>query len=614
MAKDILDPAAVLAQVPKLLPPSAKSLASPQDALAALVHAALSVLAFRLIAVDESSTSPAPSDNVLPESWNKSGPGHYTFKYRHDQSSLEFVIKVSKLGTRTVINAIALESDKIAALDISTDDFTSPSFYPHSLDASDAQPLVHGYISSNRVSDFLAQLKLKVIQKLVPGLQKEGYTEQVETTSASSSSNPPSDPRVPRPRPQTPPDAPERNPYAPRQGIPRNPLEIGRSDLDPFPRNPFSPPSLFPPGSGDGMFVGPDHPIFGTGRGLDPPGRGPWGGDGYLPPLGAPPGARFDPVGPGFPVPTRNRFQPGRPRRPENPDNDEFMPPGMGDMFISDPPLCHRFSTSSHLESLPVIAMNRSPTSPTQRRNPVLPGFRPSPRPNQRPISEMTVRELQDRHNFNAKILSSPDASTSTYAQRLLAEQAAIQSRLVELEGMESINTGLRRATIKGEGDMVVDAPPEPPTSRTLEAKRKALSQFGRHASNSGGAVGSMSMQEAIELERQAHIHDQERQNRIQEKKRRLGMPMEGEVLTRQEREARIWAFMNYKPTDSDLEDDDEDSDDDDPASWFEDDQDDGRKGQNIVEPDAEDLSDIIRVDENRIRYSTFYEPRDDGD
>ena len=109
MAKDILDPAAVLAQVPKLLPPSAKFLASPQDALAALVHAALSVLAFRLIAVDESSTSPAPSDNVLPESWNKSGPGHYTFKYRHDQSSLEFVIKVSKLGTRTVINAIALE-------------------------------------------------------------------------------------------------------------------------------------------------------------------------------------------------------------------------------------------------------------------------------------------------------------------------------------------------------------------------------------------------------------------------------------------------------------------------------------------------------------------------
>ncbi len=40
------------------------------------------------------------------------------------------------------------------------------------------------------------------------------------------------------------------------------------------------------------MFVGPNHPIFGVGRGgtgLGPQ-RGPWGGDGYLPPMGAPPG------------------------------------------------------------------------------------------------------------------------------------------------------------------------------------------------------------------------------------------------------------------------------------------------------------------------------------
>lgn len=67
----------------------------------------------------------------------------------------------------------------------------------------------------------------------------------------------------------------------------------------------------------------------------------------------------------------------------------------------------------------------------------------------------------------------------------------------------------------------------------------------------------------------------------------------------------------NYKPTDSDLEDMEEDSDDDDPSNWFEDDQDDGIKGQDIVPPDMEDLSNVIRVDESQIRYSTFYEPRD---
>jgi hypothetical protein len=66
----------------------------------------------------------------------------------------------------------------------------------------------------------------------------------------------------------------------------------------------------------------------------------------------------------------------------------------------------------------------------------------------------------------------------------------------------------------------------------------------------------------------------------------------------------------NYKPTESDLEDDEDE--DDDPANWFEDDQDDGRKGQDIIEPDEEDFSDIIRVDASRIQYSTFYEPRDE--
>jgi hypothetical protein len=81
------------------------------------------------------------------------------------------------------------------------------------------------------------------------------------------------------------------------------------------------------------MFVGPGHPIFGQ---RNPPGQprptGPWGGDGYLPPMGAPPGARFDPVGPfgrrpspgGIPGPRR-----GGPFSGE-PDNDEFMPPGFG--------------------------------------------------------------------------------------------------------------------------------------------------------------------------------------------------------------------------------------------------------------------------------------------
>jgi len=131
----------------------------------------------------------------------------------------------------------------------------------------------------------------------------------------------------------------------------------------------------------------------------------------------------------------------------------------------------------------------------------------------------MTIRELQDRHILNAKLLASPEASTSTYVQRVLAEQAAVESRLVELDGMETINTGLKRTVIRGENDMNVDVPREPPTSRTLEAKRKALSRF-TNTTYESGAIGSLNMQEAMELEHQAFLQDKERQNRIEEKKK----------------------------------------------------------------------------------------------
>lgn len=173
----------------------------------------------------------------------------------------------------------------------------------------------------------MSQFKLKIVQKLIPGLRKDGYTEEDTSTNASGS-NPPqsSGPPAARPQPRVPPDLREENPYR----LPtRSPLEIGRRDLDPFPMNPFTPPPLFPDTGGDGMFVGPDHPLFNIGRGQGANGgRGPWGGDGYLPPMGAPPGARFDPVGPGFgPFPGSGRGGPHGPGM-YNPDNDEFMPPG----------------------------------------------------------------------------------------------------------------------------------------------------------------------------------------------------------------------------------------------------------------------------------------------
>lgn len=220
-------------------------------------------------------------------------------------------------------------------MDVATQDFLSPSFYPYDASNADAPPLVHGFISSNRIADFVSQLKLKIIQKLIPGLQKEGYIEETEDSSSNAGPAPRvENPPFARPRAVTPPHPfPDNIPYRLPPGVPpRNPLEIGRRDLDPFNgSNLFSPPSLFPPHGGDGMYVGPDHPIFGMRGSHANETRGPWGGDGYLPLMGAPPGARFDPIGPNpgaFNPSFNGRRGPPGSGNTREPDNDEFMPPG----------------------------------------------------------------------------------------------------------------------------------------------------------------------------------------------------------------------------------------------------------------------------------------------
>lgn len=324
-----LDPSALLSLLPSLLPHDGKKLATPTDALAVLFHAMMSALEFRLVAIDDDSPSGNAETNALPATWN-AHPNHHTFRYKHNQSSLEFTLKVFKLSNRTVVNAITNETDKVASLDIQTKDWTSESFFPYEFNTT--SPLVHGYISSARVADLAGTFKTQIIQKVLPGLRKDGYQDTAEAVVAPSSSQP-RQPGPAQPRQPTPPQPFEPgNPFGhPAPGGPRNPLEIGRRDREPFGGvDPFAPPQLRPP-QGGGMFVSPDDPLFHPGWG-GPARGGPWGGDGFLPPMGAPPGARFDPVGP-LGGPGR-----GGPRPPRGPDNDEFMPPGFGDQQGPRPP------------------------------------------------------------------------------------------------------------------------------------------------------------------------------------------------------------------------------------------------------------------------------------
>ncbi|KAI0033770.1 hypothetical protein K488DRAFT_47039 [Vararia minispora EC-137] len=268
----------------------------------------------------------------------------------------------------------------------------------------------------------------------------------------------------------------------------------------------------------------------------------------------------------------------------------------------------------------PIVARQHSPTSPragnalrmaaaspARRKSSStgIPGFRVAPRPKQRPIEELTLRELRDIYDRNTRILAQPAPSTSSYVPRIRAEQARIESRLLDLEGIDALGRDLKRAHLRGEEDMDISVdltPDDPPLARAIEAKRQAVQNAISH-----DPVG-LSMQQAMELEKEAEALDRQRKQHALEKRLQFGMPGRDETLTRQEREARIWAFMNHKLTDSDFEDDDE-GEGDDPADWFEDDQDDGRKGQNLVQPDY----DVPDIDPNiiRIDYGKIFEMRD---
>ena len=107
MSSNALDPAAILAVIPTLLPEGDKQLGHPQDAIAALLHAVMSILGFRLIGLDDSSSDVQYENNALPAEWKKASPDLYALRYKHDQSSLEFLLKIIKLSKRLVIHGIA---------------------------------------------------------------------------------------------------------------------------------------------------------------------------------------------------------------------------------------------------------------------------------------------------------------------------------------------------------------------------------------------------------------------------------------------------------------------------------------------------------------------------
>lgn len=290
------------------IPPSPEpALKSAWDALALLCHACLLSVDFRLIGLGEEhrisrrhsyvlSTEPlttkadASSDanepQPLPAEWNESRSSDYAFRYKHPQSSMEYLLKISKLGGKVIISGLGIGDDRVRTYDAPVKDFVSTSAFPLSLPPSDTdndarkKAIQDLFISEGRIADFAALFKLKIIQALLPALQKEGYEETETSQRTSSSSNTRRDPeRGDREDPSRQPPHDPLPPYA----QPRPPLHdpLAEPPRRPVPMGDFPPPGFedeheilgprYRPGYAGGA---PRMPMSGQ-QDLYPPGMGP---------------------------------------------------------------------------------------------------------------------------------------------------------------------------------------------------------------------------------------------------------------------------------------------------------------------------------------------------
>ncbi|KAI1550099.1 PI31-Prot-N multi-domain protein [Pyrenophora tritici-repentis] len=311
----------------------ASKLKNGTEAVALAVHAGMLAVGFRLIGLGEDERIDAENPQALPAKWNASST--YEFRYAHAQSAMEYLVKVNRLGGKAVVYALALGDDKTTNFEVTTKDYISESQLPFSVSEDTpteqvSQKVQELFISAGRLNDLGSLLKISVIQKLAPGINKPEYEESSTDSQPTSAADrhepergephnprqPPTEPGPARPHPFDDPLAarPHSGRHLP-EPIPRFDDELGinqrpgRLPEDRYPVN-IGHDDLYPQGLGPndplrahlagglprpgGFGGGGMHPTFD-----DPLFRGQGGQGGYDPM--APPGARYDIVAPGDP-------------------------------------------------------------------------------------------------------------------------------------------------------------------------------------------------------------------------------------------------------------------------------------------------------------------------
>ena len=124
-------------------------LASSYEAIALLIHAYLAALDFRLcgfhedknlrmpslaprIRLPNANTPTAECESLaprLPSQWNN-GFGSISFVYKHKQSSMRFLVRVDKMGTKVEVRGLAVGDEKIYRFERAVRDAVQSSALP----------------------------------------------------------------------------------------------------------------------------------------------------------------------------------------------------------------------------------------------------------------------------------------------------------------------------------------------------------------------------------------------------------------------------------------------------------------------------------------------------
>lgn len=195
---------ALLEYVAESLPESSdgqtRILTDSYSSIAILCHACMLAVGFRLKGLGEDhqigknhgpqkipiSNAPpeAQSDSKdaqpLPKEWNDSSS--YAFRYSHPQSSMEYLLKINRLGSKALVFGVGLGDDKTASFEIKAQDYISEGSLKDDSPSDKKSALRNIFISNGRITDLASLMKANIIQKLAPGIQKAGYEEAQAVT------------------------------------------------------------------------------------------------------------------------------------------------------------------------------------------------------------------------------------------------------------------------------------------------------------------------------------------------------------------------------------------------------------------------------------------------